>query len=70
MISRFWRWLFGGSSAPSAAPSSPLEERVEVLEDRYNRILRRFDRLQGEFNALNRFAAADDDEEEEEFVGT
>lgn len=47
-----------GASAP---PPPGLEARVDRLEDRYNHLWRRFERLQGEFNALY---AYDDDEEE------
>jgi len=55
-----WPW-----SQPSETPPARLVERVEELEDKYNRLTRRFDRLQGEFNALNRASYDDDDELEE-----
>jgi hypothetical protein len=37
---------------------------VELLEDAYRRLERRFDRLQGEFTALNRYEDDEDDEAE------
>lgn len=34
--------------------------RIEELEDKYNRLDRRFTRIQGEFNALTRMEAEDE----------
>lgn len=44
---------------------SLLEQRVEVLEDRYRQLTRRFDRLQGEFSSLERWRAEEEAVDEE-----
>jgi len=43
-----------------------LTGRIEELEDKYNRLDRRFTRIQGEFNAYTRVEAEDEPLPEEE----
>lgn len=61
--------LFGWFRAPAVTPLAPqpgLEERIEELEDRYRRLTRRFDRLHGEFSALERYRDEEEDEDDDE----
>jgi len=41
-------------TAAEGVRKGPPEARLEELEDKYNRLERRFTRLQGEFNAVTR----------------
>jgi len=65
MLRRLWRWLVGASETPAAPLPRDLVERIEELEDRYRRLTRRFDRMQGEFSALVRYDDADEEDEED-----
>jgi hypothetical protein len=42
---------------PEGASNGTYVGRLEELEDKYNRLDRRFTRIQGEFNALTRMSA-------------
>lgn len=52
-------------AAPLAAARPNYEKRLDELDDRYNHLTRRFDRLQGEFNAINRLQTEDEEFEED-----
>lgn len=52
---------------PAADPPRPLVERVEEIEDTLRRLERRFVRMQGEFDRVNRVQLEDEEEDDDEF---